>query len=90
MWNHNHHTTRPTLPAVSQVTMQANLALAHAASSRCVTASRRTSVRSADVEVASVSPWIAAEDKMRLGKSDITVPVIGVGAWAWGDRSGYW
>jgi len=29
-------------------------------------------------------------DLMQLGKSGLTVPVMGVGAWAWGDRSGYW
>jgi len=27
---------------------------------------------------------------MELGKSGVMVPVIGVGAWSWGDRSGYW
>ena len=41
-----------------------------------------------EVQVASVTPWLAPEDKMRLGGSELMVPVIGVGAWAWGDRSG--
>ena len=51
-------------------------------------ASSTTTRAEGEVQVASVSPWLAPEDKMRLGKSDLTVPVIGVGAWAWGDRSG--
>lgn len=25
-----------------------------------------------------------------LGRSELKVPVLGVGAWSWGDRSGYW
>lgn len=29
-------------------------------------------------------------ETMELGKSGIRVPVLGVGAWSWGDRSGYW
>jgi len=35
-------------------------------------------------------PSISSVDMMQLGKSGLKVPVIGVGAWAWGDRSGYW
>ena len=27
---------------------------------------------------------------MTLGTSDLSVSAVGVGAWAWGDRSGYW
>ncbi len=37
-----------------------------------------------------VGAKIAPSDLMKLGKSDLVVPVVGVGAWSWGDRSGYW
>ena len=30
------------------------------------------------------------EDRTTLGSSDLSVSSTGVGAWAWGDRSGYW
>ena len=53
-------------------------------------APRAILARSGNVEIATFRPVLAPEDKMKLGKTDITVPVIGVGAWAWGDRSGYW
>ncbi|KAJ9522698.1 hypothetical protein QJQ45_019899 [Haematococcus lacustris] len=33
---------------------------------------------------------VQAQDMMELGKSGLRVPVMGVGAWSWGDRSGYW
>lgn len=32
----------------------------------------------------------AAIEQRELGKSGLQVPIIGVGAWSWGDRSGYW
>eukprot|EP00775_Hariotina_reticulata_P010106 gene10106-10262_t len=32
----------------------------------------------------------AAVDTVELGKSGLQVPVLGIGAWSWGDRSGYW
>ncbi|WIA34227.1 hypothetical protein OEZ86_012580 [Tetradesmus obliquus] len=31
-----------------------------------------------------------AVDTIELGKSGLQVPVLGIGAWSWGDRSGYW
>ena len=36
------------------------------------------------------SAVVLEDEKMNLGKSDIIVPRIGIGAWSWGDRSGYW
>lgn len=30
------------------------------------------------------------EEKRQLGKSALTVSTVGIGAWSWGDRSGYW
>lgn len=33
---------------------------------------------------------LAPSDYTTLGKSGLRVPVMGVGAWSWGDRSGYW
>lgn len=53
------------------------------------TRSSRLLVRSAEAPSAP-STTLAASDLINLGKTDIQVPVIGVGAWAWGDRSGYW
>uniref|UniRef100_A0A6U1LWV5 NADP-dependent oxidoreductase domain-containing protein n=1 Tax=Tetraselmis chuii TaxID=63592 RepID=A0A6U1LWV5_9CHLO len=32
----------------------------------------------------------SAGDMVKLGKSDLEVSALGVGAWSWGDRSGYW
>lgn len=32
----------------------------------------------------------ATGDRVTLGTSDLSVSATGVGAWAWGDRSGYW
>ena len=32
----------------------------------------------------------SAEPLVRLGGSPLFVPPLGVGAWAWGDRTGYW
>eukprot|EP00191_Tetraselmis_sp_GSL018_P017791 CAMPEP_0177582920 /NCGR_PEP_ID=MMETSP0419_2-20121207/3028_1 /TAXON_ID=582737 /ORGANISM="Tetraselmis sp., Strain GSL018" /LENGTH=390 /DNA_ID=CAMNT_0019072241 /DNA_START=173 /DNA_END=1345 /DNA_ORIENTATION=- len=29
-------------------------------------------------------------DKVKLGKSGLEVSALGIGAWSWGDRSGYW
>eukprot|EP00877_Chromochloris_zofingiensis_P004358 jgi/Chrzof1/13923/Cz08g18010.t1 len=29
-------------------------------------------------------------DTVELGKSGLRVPLLGIGAWSWGDRSGYW
>ncbi|KIY94697.1 aldo/keto reductase [Monoraphidium neglectum] len=40
---------------------------------------------------ASVQPITPAVIEQReLGQTGLQVPVIGVGAWSWGDRSGYW
>lgn len=36
------------------------------------------------------SQMLAPSDMTTLGRSDLKVPVLGVGAWSWGDRSGYW
>ncbi|EFJ49624.1 hypothetical protein VOLCADRAFT_80526 [Volvox carteri f. nagariensis] len=33
---------------------------------------------------------ISPSDYTTLGKTNVRVPVMGVGAWSWGDRSGYW
>ncbi|GLI62016.1 hypothetical protein VaNZ11_004592 [Volvox africanus] len=33
---------------------------------------------------------LAPADYTTLGTTDVRVPVMGVGAWSWGDRSGYW
>ncbi|GLC36902.1 hypothetical protein PLESTB_000180300 [Pleodorina starrii] len=33
---------------------------------------------------------LAPSDMTTLGKTSLRVPVMGVGAWSWGDRSGYW
>ena len=33
---------------------------------------------------------VDVEEKVELGKSGVYVPRIGIGAWSWGDRSGYW
>mmetsp|Transcript_19341 Transcript_19341/g.48315 ORF Transcript_19341/g.48315 Transcript_19341/m.48315 type:complete len:385 (-) Transcript_19341:671-1825(-) len=46
----------------------------------------QSSAASTDVEI--LTPTIA--DRVKLGTSEITVGATGVGAWAWGDRSGYW
>ena len=32
----------------------------------------------------------SATDRVTLGTSDLSVAATGAGAWAWGDRSGYW
>ncbi|CAK0787581.1 hypothetical protein CVIRNUC_010803 [Coccomyxa viridis] len=38
-----------------------------------------------------VSPVnIKAKETMQLGKSGLTVSPVGIGAWSWGDRTGYW
>lgn len=39
---------------------------------------------------AASSSVILSSDRVELGKSGIVVPAVGVGAWSWGDRSGYW
>ncbi|GFR47566.1 hypothetical protein Agub_g9291 [Astrephomene gubernaculifera] len=49
---------------------------------RCITV-RTCATPSPQVEL---SPM----DMTTLGKTDVRVPVMGVGAWSWGDRSGYW
>jgi aryl-alcohol dehydrogenase-like predicted oxidoreductase len=49
---------------------------------------------STDIEVASStivpSKKIADDDYMNLGKTQLRVPRLGLGAWSWGDSSGYW
>ncbi|KXZ49204.1 hypothetical protein GPECTOR_22g794 [Gonium pectorale] len=39
---------------------------------------------------AAPSSVLAPSDMTTLGKTSVRVPVMGVGAWSWGDRSGYW
>ncbi|GIL75335.1 hypothetical protein Vretimale_8016 [Volvox reticuliferus] len=39
---------------------------------------------------ASPDSTLALADYTTLGKTNVRVPVMGVGAWSWGDRSGYW
>eukprot|EP01024_Parvocaulis_polyphysoides_P059181 TRINITY_DN638_c0_g2_i1.p2 TRINITY_DN638_c0_g2~~TRINITY_DN638_c0_g2_i1.p2 ORF type:complete len:358 (-),score=31.41 TRINITY_DN638_c0_g2_i1:181-1254(-) len=41
-------------------------------------------------KVASPSISVTPKETTTLGKSDVEVSSIGVGAWSWGDRSGYW
>jgi aryl-alcohol dehydrogenase-like predicted oxidoreductase len=36
------------------------------------------------------STTASAVETVALGKSGLHVPVLGIGAWSWGDRSGYW
>eukprot|EP00199_Chlamydomonas_sp_CCMP681_P001956 CAMPEP_0119107180 /NCGR_PEP_ID=MMETSP1180-20130426/8975_1 /TAXON_ID=3052 ORGANISM="Chlamydomonas cf sp, Strain CCMP681" /NCGR_SAMPLE_ID=MMETSP1180 /ASSEMBLY_ACC=CAM_ASM_000741 /LENGTH=379 /DNA_ID=CAMNT_0007092633 /DNA_START=5 /DNA_END=1144 /DNA_ORIENTATION=+ len=76
------HTRAPA--GVSQRTLRRSCGEAHG-----VTATRlRKPVSmhaSADPTALSVS-----KDTIQLGKSGLMVPSIGVGAWSWGDRSGYW
>jgi len=35
-------------------------------------------------------PVAPAADEVELGKSGLRVSAVGIGAWSWGDRSGYW
>ena len=56
---------------------------------RPVLASRRATRRSAPgVSACTATP--AAVETVQLGKSSLRVPPVGIGAWSWGDRSGYW
>ena len=50
--------------------------------------SRRT--RAVVTPRASVEPSTTTTDRVTLGTSSLSVSATGVGAWAWGDRSGYW
>ena len=71
------------------VTASPTAAVARASPSERV---RRVAVRaSAEPSTTSTaSPASPASDRVRLGTSDLVVSATGVGAWAWGDRSGYW
>ena len=71
------------------VTASPTAAVARASPSKRV---RRVAVRaSAEPSTTSTaSPASPASDRVRLGTSDLVVSATGVGAWAWGDRSGYW
>lgn len=53
---------------------------------------RRVAARaSADPSTASTASTASpATDRVTLGTSKLSVSATGVGAWAWGDRSGYW
>ena len=50
---------------------------------------RRCNVRSVE-NTAVAQTSTAGDDRVELGKSGVVVPAIGIGAWSWGDRSGYW
>ena len=51
----------------------------------------RASAEPSDVPTASTASTASpATDRVTLGTSDLSVSATGVGAWAWGDRSGYW
>ncbi|GBF94827.1 aldo keto reductase [Raphidocelis subcapitata] len=46
--------------------------------------------RALRVRAAAPTTPIAPVEQRELGQSGLQVPIIGVGAWSWGDRSGYW
>lgn len=41
-------------------------------------------------EPAGQSLVVSEGDLVQLGKTDLKVSALGIGAWSWGDRSGYW
>lgn len=41
-------------------------------------------------EAAALGGQLQVDDRVKLGKSDVEVSAMGIGAWSWGDRSGYW
>jgi hypothetical protein len=45
---------------------------------------------STTVQSSAASTDVTIVDRVKLGTSEIMVGATGVGAWAWGDRSGYW
>ena len=66
-------------------------------------ARRQPRARARPLAVASARPPLASAtgdatttttsstaDRVTLGTSDLSISAVGVGAWAWGDRSGYW
>jgi len=66
--------------------------------SRSRAAPRRAAVAArASADAAATGPAVGvgntfrtATDRVTLGTSDLSVAATGAGAWAWGDRSGYW
>jgi hypothetical protein len=46
--------------------------------------------RSISVCASAGAPPAAAAGTVALGKSGVVVSEMGLGAWSWGDRSGYW
>ena len=66
--------------------------------SRSRAAPRRAAVAArASTDAAATGPAVGvgntfrtATDRVTLGTSDLSVAATGAGAWAWGDRSGYW
>jgi len=52
------------------------------------TNARRTSIT--NIRCSAAPPVDLANETRKLGKSNLTVSTVGVGAWSWGDRSGYW
>ena len=45
---------------------------------------------SSESETTTTTSSASTTDRVTLGTSDLSVAATGVGAWAWGDRSGYW
>mgnify|MGYP001159997662 CR=1 FL=1 len=58
--------------------------------SRVPRARSRLVLADAAAEAASPTASGRTSDRVTLGTSDLSVSAVGVGAWAWGDRSGYW
>ena len=74
------------------VTASPTAAVARAPPSRRArrVAARSSAEPSGASTASSASPASPATDRVRLGTSELVVSATGVGAWAWGDRSGYW
>ena len=62
-----------------------------AAPRRAAVAARASTDAAATTPAAGVgNTFRTATDRVTLGTSDLSVAATGAGAWAWGDRSGYW
>ncbi|KAK3255976.1 hypothetical protein CYMTET_34865, partial [Cymbomonas tetramitiformis] len=62
----------------------------HANPRRPQLSKRNTRERSISASAEAPSSTNSCNETVVLGKSDVQVSSIGVGAWSWGDRSGYW